>query len=257
MNTKKTFIFYNDWVDYLSEMTLEEKGMFLQAILDYQNGIDVVPEWCIKFIWGRVKNQLDSDRAKWEEVRKKRIDAGKLGWISKWKQMLAHASKCLALPSNAKHTQANQAVNVNVNVNDNVNDNVNVTTTSSQQLFREFKKFYPKPCGWDPKEYISVLDTMVDEDRRNLIRDVKIEYGKVVFWVMERRYVKDPLVYLNAYAYSEDKTIFELWEIVRRLKSIDEEELWVFKSKRKKFKTSVWDDFVNTVWRDTVCDFIS
>jgi hypothetical protein len=34
---KKTFVFYNDRQDYTEEMTLEEKGLFLQVILDYQN----------------------------------------------------------------------------------------------------------------------------------------------------------------------------------------------------------------------------
>ena len=227
-------------------MTLEEKGMFLQTILDYQNGIDVVPEWCIKFIWGRVKNQIDTDNAKWEEERRKRSEAGRLGWISRAKSqnqnLSSNSKQCLAMLSSVKQAQANQAVNVNVN--DNVNDNV--TTTTTQQLFREFKKFYPKPCNGTPKDYLDVIDGMVDEDRDNLIRDAKIIRGKILFGAMDKRFVTDPLKYLQWYVYSEDNTMFELGKIKTALSM--SENIDAHKENWKKFKASVWDSFIKKVW---------
>lgn len=265
MNTKKTFIFYNDWVDYLSEMTLEEKGLFLQAILDYQNGIDVVPEWCIKFIWGRVKNQLDSDRAKWEEVRKKRIDAGRLGWINKWKQMLANANKCLALPSDAKHSQANQAVNVNDNDNVNVNANDNVTTTttttssnwnvSSHQnddsevdnevLFDQFVMHYPKK--WSRNAVRSAFDKLTDINKRMVVRDAIIEKWMLFYWLKELRYEKNPSTFLEEYSYSEIWTLTNVRSIVTPLrhKEQSEEELVV----RKKCFHEIGMDIVKPIWK--------
>jgi hypothetical protein len=38
---RKTFIFYSDWIDYTEEMTLEEIGLFMKAILKYQNKEDI------------------------------------------------------------------------------------------------------------------------------------------------------------------------------------------------------------------------
>jgi len=233
MNTKKTFIFYNDWVDYLSEMTLEEKGLFLQAILDYQNGIDVVPEWCIKFIWGRVKNQLDSDRAKWEEVRKKRIDAGRLGWISKWKQMLANASKCLALPSGAKQCLANQAVNVNVN--DNVNENV----------FQTFIHNYPKH---DDREKVrEAFDKLDDESKKHVGRDAVIQKWLVYYGIREKRYMKNPIDFLNQYVYSEEITLADVRDIVTPIRHKEKSDAEI--EVQKKCFGEIGKDIVVPIWK--------
>ncbi len=76
MMTKKTFIFYNDWKDYTEEMTREEKWLFLECILDFQEWLNPDPEH-LKFIWSKVKKQLDADNKKREEEVEKRSKA----WI--------------------------------------------------------------------------------------------------------------------------------------------------------------------------------
>jgi len=130
---KKTFIFYNDWIDYTEEMTLEEKGLFLESILLFQQWKEIKKDlWGIKFIWSRVKKQLEDDNYKWKNEIEKRKKAGKLWWLakaSKWKQVLASASKWKQL----------LADNVNVNVNDNVN-NVNNISKDIEQSSKIIKK---------------------------------------------------------------------------------------------------------------------
>lgn len=107
---KKTFVFYNDRQDYTEEMSLEEKGLFLQVILNYQNWKELWDIWPIKFIRSRVKKQLDQDNLKRSEEIEKRKASWKLWWLakSKRKQVLASASKWKQLVAD----------NVNVNVND-------------------------------------------------------------------------------------------------------------------------------------------
>ena len=75
---KKTFIFYADWIDYTQEMTNEEKGVFLQTILDYQNGgTGNTIDRRITFVWSRIKKQLDQDNKKRDDEVTKRSEAGK------------------------------------------------------------------------------------------------------------------------------------------------------------------------------------
>ena len=122
---KKTFIFYNDRIDYTEEMSLEEKWLFLQTILNHQSWKDLWNISDIKFVWSRVKKQLDNDNQKRsDEIEKRRI-SGQLWWLkraSKSKQVLASASK-------SKQLQAdNVNVNVTVNDNDNKKDNIIIST---------------------------------------------------------------------------------------------------------------------------------
>ena len=127
---KKTFVFYNDRQDYTEEMSLEEKGLFLQVILDYQNWKELWDLWSIKFIRSRVKKQLDQDNMKRSEEIEKRKASWKLWWLakSKRKQVLASASKW-------KHHLAD-------NVNDNVNDIKGIYIPSEQDIKEKIKEIY-------------------------------------------------------------------------------------------------------------------
>lgn len=125
---KKTFVFYNDRQDYTEEMSLEEKGLFLQVILDYQNWKELWDLWSIKFIRSRVKKQLDTDNLRRSEEIEKRRESWRLWWLAsarKNKQMLASASK-------RQHQPA-----------DNVNDNVYKDNILSEQEVKEkIKEIY-------------------------------------------------------------------------------------------------------------------
>ena len=124
--TKKTFIFYNDWKDYVDEMNPEEAWIFLKAILSYQNWDPPQIEWGLKFIRGRIKKQLDEDNQKREEEIEKRREAGKKGWLARaenLKWFVASASNSKQVLKKEEKIKQVQADNVNVNVNDNDNKN--------------------------------------------------------------------------------------------------------------------------------------
>lgn len=138
---KKTFIFYSDWIDYTQEMSREEKWLFLEAILAYQNWETLWDLWPIKFVWSRVKKQLDEDNKKWSDELVKRAKAGKEWWLakaSKWKQVLASASKWKQLLAD----NDNDNDNVNENVNENENDNIISSKEDKEQALIPEKKEY-------------------------------------------------------------------------------------------------------------------
>mgnify|MGYP003667497633 CR=1 FL=1 len=112
---KKTFIFYSDWINMVSEMPNEDAGELLKHILGYVN--DNKPETknlLVKMAFGHMKPMLKADLIKWDGIREKRKEYGKKGGEAKAKQNIANAKQLEAVNDND---------NVNVNVNDKVNDN--------------------------------------------------------------------------------------------------------------------------------------
>ena len=104
----------------MEEMTLEEKGLFTQTILRYQNWKELWNISPIKFIWSKVKKQLETDNKKRAEELEKRSKA----WIEGNKKRRGDRKSSQVI---ASATSGSQLIPVNVNVNDNVtvNDNVN------------------------------------------------------------------------------------------------------------------------------------
>lgn len=153
MSKKESFVFYTSVWPQLFKMLEndEERGQLIMVIIDYVSFGTLPSGNHSRAFLGAfeiMKEQLDKDADKYQKTVEKKREAGKLGWQASAKQM---ASRCQAdakqMPSNAKQSQANQAVNVNVN--DNVNDNVNVneiTTTT-----------HAKPTDLDILAYFDTL----------------------------------------------------------------------------------------------------
>jgi len=137
---KKTFIFYNDWVDYTLEMNLEEKGLFLQTILLYQQWLDVWDIWPIKYIRPRVKKQLEEDNKKRDDEIEKRREAWRLWGLSTQSKL----KQTQALAWSAK---ANQADNVNDNIIiDNIEDRLSKDNSVDAESSKPPKEDKRKPC---------------------------------------------------------------------------------------------------------------
>lgn len=112
---RNSFVFYGDWWQVLAELPEKEYTRVSKAIFMYAFSGVVPDDPMVKAITGLMRSAIDRDLEKWQTIREKRIEAGREGGKAKAKQMVANGSK-------AKHTLANQAVNVNDNVNVNVND---------------------------------------------------------------------------------------------------------------------------------------
>ena len=162
---KDTFILYTEQKEVIDKLSDEQAGKLIKAIYEYvetgempslDNVLDLV---IIPF-----KQNLDRNADKYEETKKKRSEAGKLGAeIKKQKQ---------AKQANAKfvnNKQANQAVNVNDNVNVNVNDNVNdnnnnvVVGDSCVDGLQDIIKFYNENIGLITPYGLEVLSDYAKE----------------------------------------------------------------------------------------------
>ena len=146
---KDTFILYTEQKEVIDKLSDEQAGKLIKAIYEYvETGEMPILDNVLDLVIIPFKQNLDRNADKYEETKKKRSEAGKLGAeIKKQKQ---------AKQANAKfvnNKQANQAVNVNDNVNVNVNDNVNdnnnnvVVGDSCVDGLQEIIKFYNENIG--------------------------------------------------------------------------------------------------------------
>ena len=81
----KSVILYAEWKKPLQNLSLEQKGRILDALLDFPDGI--IPTFddpVLQIAWSFMEGGLQENARKWEATRKKRSDAGKKGNESHW-----------------------------------------------------------------------------------------------------------------------------------------------------------------------------
>lgn len=81
----KSVILYAEWKKPLQNLSLEQKGRILDALLDFPDGI--IPTFddpVLQIAWSFMEGGLQENARKWEASRKKRSDAGKKGNESRW-----------------------------------------------------------------------------------------------------------------------------------------------------------------------------
>jgi uncharacterized phage protein (TIGR02220 family) len=119
MKKKTSFIIHLDYQTLLEDLSLEDKGMILEAMFCYVKN-EPLPKLkpLSKMAFSFIKRQMDYDNEKWVKTCEKRAEAGSRGGLAK-------ASKSSKSKQN-KQSLANLADNDNVNdnENDNVKDNV-------------------------------------------------------------------------------------------------------------------------------------
>ena len=128
---KNSFVIYTDCLEQLEVIPDADRGVLFLDVLKYARS-GIVPNIdnpFLKALFLGFKNQIDRDCAKYEEVCRKRAEAGRNGGNqrvanlkiqatqSNCNQNQANASNCLKVEANASNTQANQADSVNGSVN--------------------------------------------------------------------------------------------------------------------------------------------
>ena len=82
---KSSFLMYLDYEEQFNLMSDEEIGQLMRAIIQYEKTQEM-PELdgVLKMAFSFIKSQLDKDRKKWQEEKKKRSEAGKRGMQNRW-----------------------------------------------------------------------------------------------------------------------------------------------------------------------------
>lgn len=155
---KKGFILYSDYLELFTELDDITAGQLIKHILRYVNDENPEPvNNIVKLSFIPIKQSLKRDLEKWEDKKRVRSEAGRLGGLAR----AANAKQNQANVEFAKQNQANQAVSVNGNVN--VNDIINrfkdldleilfMQLSISPELINKYRAEFITKLTIEPKE---------------------------------------------------------------------------------------------------------
>jgi hypothetical protein len=126
---KKSVILYVDLINTFEELSDEEAGRLIKHFFRYVNDKDPEPpDRITKIAFEPIKQQLKRDLSKWQNIRKKRSEAGKIS-ADKRQHMSTHVES-------VQQTPTNSTVNVTATVN--VNDNVINEEVEGEKKINDF-----------------------------------------------------------------------------------------------------------------------
>ena len=202
---KDSFILYTEQKEVIDKLSDEQAGKLIKAIYEYvETGQMPKLDALLEIVIIPFKQNIDRNANKYEETKKKRSEAGKIGAEVK-KQMKAKQANA----NFAKSKQANQADNVNdndnVNVNENVNDNDNDNVGDScVDGLQEVIDFYSNNIGFLNPYGLKILESYVEDMSSELViyaMQIAVENNKKTI-----SYIK---AILNNWAKANIKTLEE------------------------------------------------
>lgn len=165
-NGKKSFIAYVDWKETFDSLPDEKAGILIKHLFAYVN--DENPETddiLIKAVFANIKHTLKRDLKKYEAIKVKRSESGKMGGIRSGQSRKQNEAN-EANDSYVKQNEANEAVSDNDNDSVNVIDNDNKNKEYKRVLLSEIDiSDYPLLND----EYILIAKSFQELFKHNLI----------------------------------------------------------------------------------------
>lgn len=125
---KASFILYSEQAEVFNLLEDSEAGKLIKAIFEYQQtGVMPKLDKSLRIAFMPIKGTLDRNAVKWEEIRKKRSEAGKIGMQKRWAENITNDNKSYQkITKDNKTYQDITKITVydNVNVNDNIKENI-------------------------------------------------------------------------------------------------------------------------------------
>ena len=142
---KKSFLLYCDLIHTVQKLNDEQAGKLFKHVLEYVNDLnpqtdDILTEVCFE----PIKQNLKRDLRKYEEIRKKKSDAGKKGMKKRWK----------------KDNNDNTCYKPITKITDNVNVNVNDIYRSFAHLSMSISEFKKLEVNYTKQQIDSVCDAI-------------------------------------------------------------------------------------------------
>ena len=181
---KDSFILYTEQKEVIDKLTDEQAGKLIKAIYEYVE-TDKMPQLdsLLEIVIIPFKQNIDRNIDKWEQIKQKRSEAGKIGAEIKKQKQAKQANVNFA-----KSKETNQAVNVNENVNVNDNDNVNVKDKKIH--FADYVTMtnaeYEKLVSTYSKEFADQCITVLDNYKGANGKKYKSDYRAILNWVVDK-----------------------------------------------------------------------
>jgi hypothetical protein len=160
---KKSIVLYTDLLATFEKLNDDEAGRLIKHLFRYVNDLNPDSDRMTEILFEPIKQQLKRDLEKWEGIKDKRSEAGKVGASKRW-QTIANAKKDIA----------------KIAVNDNVNVNV-IKIEERKQKFALMLKPFVEKYG---REFIKDFYLYWSEETQDH-KHLKYELEKT--WSLERR----------------------------------------------------------------------
>lgn len=197
---KDTFIFRKSWRDVLVGHPAEVRLEVYDALIVYATSgtlIELKPLAQMAFSF--IKNDIDINNAKYQEVLSKKRAAGKKGGLSKNKQNQAKQ----AYAKNAKQIKQNEDDNDNDIL---LNENINITPISplgdsdtDEYSFDKFWDLYDKKVG-DKAKIKKKWDKLSKKDKALVMEYIP----KYISAQPNKQYRKNPETFINNSAWNDE-----------------------------------------------------
>lgn len=240
----ESFIMYRSFHESLSGLSPEQYGKIMYAINDYAlNWVEPNLTWVESSMFILMKPLIDSSLRRYRA----NIENGKKWWRPQktWDNSQKPNYNPTITQNNPTITQQEPNKNLNYNYNLNYNSNYNSNNNQYEESFQEFLKNYPKH---DDREKVrEAFDKLDDESKKHVGRDAVIQKRLVYYGVREKRYMKNPIDFLNQYVYSEEITLADVRDIVTPIRHKEKSDAEI--EVQKKCFGEIGKDIVVPIWK--------
>lgn len=178
---KNSFILYHDQKEVIDELDDEQAGKLIKAIYEYNVNKRLTLTGALKLVFIPFKNSFDRNDDKWDDIVKKRSEAGKKGMEKRWKteQNITNDNKCY-------QTITNITDSVSVSVSDSVSDSVSVINIDYPRTHTEVFDFcfflFPNCVEKDLEDSCKKFYNYYQEKKWAGVNDWKV---KAEIWVQD------------------------------------------------------------------------
>lgn len=154
---KNSFVMYTDYMQHLEIMDMEQRGVFLTAVMKYASGGEL-PEMdgMVRMAFSFAKAQMDRDNEQYQKTIEARREAGRQGGIAK-----ANSAK----QNMAKVANASIACQTVANLPDTVTDNDTVLKKKDTDVSKEKASRFLPPTLDEVRSYCLEKGYPVDAER--------------------------------------------------------------------------------------------
>lgn len=192
---KKSFILYTDSIQFIEWLTDEDAWKLLKACLLYHKDEEVKLPPLPNMAFLMLKAQFDRDKEKyWDEIEKRR-EAWRLWGLAK----ASKSYQVLASASDAKHSLANLA--------DNVNDTVNVNVTDTSIISQEDKEIQKTK-----KKKVHDYSSLENDPEDSFAKEAYLTLKKM--WWNESIPLQEFIEYIDAFLVSKDISK-QKWDFIK------------------------------------------
>lgn len=163
----KSVILYAEWKKPLQNLSLEQKGRILDALLDFPDGTaHDFDDPVLQVAWSFMEGGLQENVRKWEATRKKRSEAGKKGNESRWhSNEVASTCRKNRICDTCDDSIANIAVSVSSSVSVSAEEEAAAAADSRispalaevAQYFQQVVGEYPPSANYKLAEWLEVF----------------------------------------------------------------------------------------------------